>query len=105
MASMSVGLRPASSIAARTANVPIARVVLPEPRVYVVSPTPTMAYLSRRYFGVELSVSAGSGMCVSLPVAVRQSGCTGSGDASTEAADVHRHPANSARMGRQDTAA
>jgi hypothetical protein len=31
----------------------------------VVSPTPTMAYLSRRYFGVVASVSAGSGICVS----------------------------------------
>ena len=33
MPSMSAGFRPASSIALRTAKVPIARVVLPEPRV------------------------------------------------------------------------
>src|SRR5690242_8292535 len=65
MPSMSDGFSPASSIALRTAHVPIARVVLPEPRVYVVSPTPTIAYLSRRNLGVLASVS-GSGMAFPL---------------------------------------
>ena len=45
---MSLGCSPASSTAARMACVPSARVVIPEPRVYSVSPTPTMAYLPRR---------------------------------------------------------
>src|SRR5215831_11154402 len=59
MPSMSEGFSPASSIAFRTAVVPSARVVTPEPRMYLVSPTPTMAYLSRRYLGLVVSVSAG----------------------------------------------
>src|SRR5690349_15531432 len=62
MPSTSDGFRPASSIALRTAHVPRARVVIPEPRMYVVSPTPTMAYLSRRYLGLVVSVSFGIGM-------------------------------------------
>src|SRR6185369_3937813 len=63
MPSTSEASSPASRIAFRTAQVPSARVVLPEPRVYVVSPTPTIAYLSRRYFGVEASTSCrGNGM-------------------------------------------
>ena len=49
-------------MALRTARVPSARVVTPEPRMYSVSPTPTMAYLSRRYFGLVVSVSAGIAM-------------------------------------------
>src|SRR5580693_1550404 len=62
MPSMSEVLIPASAAALRSAHVPRARVVLSDPRVKVVSPTPTIAYLSRRYFGVLTSVSAGSGM-------------------------------------------
>ena len=58
MPSTSAAFRPASSMALRTAQVPSARVVTPEPRMYFVSPTPTMAYLSRRYFGLVVSVSA-----------------------------------------------
>src|SRR6516225_8337718 len=57
MPSTSEAFRPASSMALRTAQVPSARVVTPEPRVYVVSPTPTMAYLSRRYLGLVASTS------------------------------------------------
>src|SRR5258707_6844454 len=64
MPSTSEAFRPASSMALRTAHVPSARVVMPEPRIYVVSPTPTMAYLSRRYFGLVVSVSAGIVMTV-----------------------------------------
>src|ERR1700730_6205709 len=61
MPSISAGLWPASSMALRTAQVASARVVLSEPRRYVVSPTPTMAYLSLRYFGLVASISlAGS---------------------------------------------
>src|SRR5271165_3772138 len=67
MPSISEGFSPASRIALRTAQVPRARVVLPEPRVYRVSPTPTIAYLSRRYFGVVASTSLGSGI-FSLPI-------------------------------------
>ncbi len=65
MPSTSAGFRPASASALRIAHVPSARVVLSEPRTYVVSPTPTMAYLSRRNFAVETSLS-GSGMGASL---------------------------------------
>src|SRR5260370_3308923 len=65
MPSMSEAFRPASSIALRTAQVPSARVVIPEPRMYFVSPMPTMAYLSRRYFGLVVSVSAGIAMASS----------------------------------------
>src|SRR5260221_6937297 len=57
MPSTSAAVRPASRMALRTAQVASARVVLPEPRVYVVSPTPAIAYLSRRYFGVLVSAS------------------------------------------------
>src|SRR5262245_18834935 len=42
-------------IALRIAVVAIARVVRPPPRTYGVSPTPTIAYLSRRYFSVLTS--------------------------------------------------
>jgi hypothetical protein len=35
----------------------LARVVLPEPRMYVVSPTPTIAYLYLRYRGLVASIS------------------------------------------------
>src|SRR5271155_468561 len=65
MPSMSEVLIPASAAALRSAQVPNARVVLSDPRVKLVSPTPTIAYLSRRYFGVLTSVSAGSGMALS----------------------------------------
>jgi hypothetical protein len=71
--SMSEVLIPASVAALRSAHVPSARVVLPDPRVYVVSPTPTIAYLSRRYFGVLTSVSAGNGMARPLFLVVRLS--------------------------------
>jgi hypothetical protein len=57
---MSEAFSPASSMALHTAQVPSARAVIPEPRVRVVSPTPT--YLSRRYFELVVSVSAGIGM-------------------------------------------
>src|SRR5580658_1087385 len=57
MPSMSAGVSPASRIALRTAQLASARVVRPEPRVYVVSPTPAIAYLSRRYLGVVASTS------------------------------------------------
>src|ERR1041384_2423992 len=67
MPSTSDAFSPASRIAFRTAQVPSARVVLFEPLVYVVSPTPTIAYLSRRYFGVVASTSClGNGIGVSL---------------------------------------
>src|SRR5450755_4942548 len=63
MPSISEGFSPASRIALRTATVASARVVLFEPRVKSVSPTPTMAYLSRRNFGVVASTSSlGSGI-------------------------------------------
>src|SRR5215469_15633022 len=69
MPSTSEGFSPASRIALRTAQVPSARVVLPDPRVYVVSPTPTIAYLSRKYFGVVASTSCrGNGMAFLLSV-------------------------------------
>src|SRR5476649_2914762 len=57
MPSTSCGVRPASRMALRTAMLPSARVVLPEPRRYSVSPTPTMAYLSRRWPGVVVTTS------------------------------------------------
>src|SRR3954453_19029028 len=67
MPSMSEACSPESRIALRTAQVPSARVVLFEPLVYVVSPTPTIAYLSRKYFGVVASTSClGNGIGVSL---------------------------------------
>src|ERR1700747_1110962 len=62
MPSISAGLSPASSMALRTAQVASARVVLPEPRMYSVSPIPTIAYLSRRYLGLVASISLGSGI-------------------------------------------
>src|SRR5689334_21634860 len=37
---------------------------MPEPRVYVVSPTPTIAYLSRKCFGVVPSASADGGIAL-----------------------------------------
>src|SRR5215475_8949939 len=48
MPSTSLGLRPASRIALRTASTAIARVERLDPREYSVSPTPTMQYLSFR---------------------------------------------------------
>src|SRR5262249_8998985 len=66
MPSMSDAFSPASSMALRTAHVPSARVVTPEPRMYLVSPTPTMAYLSRRYLGLLGSISAGIVMASSV---------------------------------------
>src|SRR5450755_1671681 len=62
------GFSPASRMALRTATVASARVVLFEPRVKSVSPTPTMAYLSRRNFGVVASTSSlGCGISSKLP--------------------------------------
>jgi hypothetical protein len=50
-------------MALRTAIVASARVVMFEPRVKAVSPTPTTAYLSRKNFGVVASTSSlGSGI-------------------------------------------
>ena len=43
MPSMSAARSPASAMALRIAEVASARVVLPAPRTYAVSPTPTMA--------------------------------------------------------------
>src|SRR5262245_32259110 len=60
--SMSDAFSPASAIAAFTAKVAIDRVVWVEPRLYSVSPTPTIAYLSRRNFGVEAWTVSGIGM-------------------------------------------
>src|ERR671922_575970 len=57
MPSISPGLRPASVMAFLTASTPIARVVRPELRVYAVSPTPTIQYLSRR-FAIRFFLSA-----------------------------------------------
>src|SRR5262249_26854404 len=71
MPSMSADLSPASVIALRTAQVASARVVLPEPRMYSVSPTPTIAYLSRRYLGLVASTSLGSGILFPRAVASR----------------------------------
>src|SRR3974390_1622841 len=69
MPSISEALSPASSMALRTAVVASARVVLFEPRVWGVSPTPMMAYLSRRNFGVVASTSSlGSGISSKLPI-------------------------------------
>jgi hypothetical protein len=59
---MSDAFSPASAIAAFTANVAIDRVVCVEPRLYSVSPTPTIAYLSRRNFGVDASTLSGIGI-------------------------------------------
>src|ERR1051325_6777832 len=75
MPSTSEASSPASRIALRRAQVPSARVVLSEPLVYVVSPTPTIAYLSRKYFGVVASTSCrGNGIGVSLLSYARQDG-------------------------------
>src|SRR5438445_13761670 len=67
MPSTSVAFSPASRIAFLTAQLPSARVVLVEPRAQVVSPTPTIAYLSRRYLGVVASTSALGNGIYSLP--------------------------------------
>src|SRR5438105_13364331 len=66
MPSTSVGRRPASTSALRTASTAMARVVRPDLWEYSVSPTPTMQYLSRRLFiracPLSLAVVLGKGL-------------------------------------------
>src|ERR1700743_3142645 len=62
MPSTSCGPRPASAIARETASCASCRVVFFAPRTYAVSPTPTIANLSRSAVPLSISISFSSCM-------------------------------------------